>query len=53
MTNYILFENALQMLENAYLLSVIGLLAVSGIGIAAISLTEKEDIDVHHHNFFS
>ncbi len=41
MTTYILFEDALRMLANTYLLSVIGLIAVSGIGFMVVETIEK------------
>lgn len=42
MASYILFEHALEMLKNAYLASTLGLIAISGIGLAAIALVEKD-----------
>jgi hypothetical protein len=41
MTTYIFFDEALRMLTNAYLLSVILLIAGSGIGLAVIETIEK------------
>ncbi len=41
MDNYILFENALQMLVNAFLASVMFMIAASGIGLAVIESIEK------------
>lgn len=41
MTTYITFETALRMLENAYLASVILLLAASYLGLIAIDKIEK------------
>jgi len=41
MTNYIFFDTALQMLVNAYLVSVILLLATSAIGVVVIETIEK------------
>ncbi|HLO85591.1 MAG TPA: hypothetical protein VK203_11390 [Nostocaceae cyanobacterium] len=41
MTTYIFFDEALRMLTNAYLLSVILLIGGSGIGLAVIESIEK------------
>ncbi|BAY07163.1 MULTISPECIES: hypothetical protein [Nostocales] len=41
MTTYIFFNDALQMLTNAYLISAIVLIAASGIGLAVIETIEK------------
>ena len=41
MTNYISLEAALQMIENAYLASVVLLLAVSYFGLSGIERLEK------------
>jgi len=41
MTTYIFFEDALRMFTNAYLLSAVMLIAVSGIGLAVIETIEK------------
>jgi len=41
MTTYICFETALRMLVNAYLVSVVLLIAGSYIGLAAIETIEK------------
>jgi hypothetical protein len=41
MDNYILFENALQMLVNAFLASAMFMIAASGIGLAVIETLEK------------
>ncbi len=41
MTTYIFFDDALRMLANAFLISVILLFAVSGIGLAVIETIEK------------
>ncbi len=41
MTTYIFFDQALQMLTNAYLMSAILLMGVSGIGLAVIETIEK------------
>ncbi len=41
MDNYILFENALQMLVNAFLASAVFMIAASGIGLAVIETLEK------------
>ncbi|WP_179050660.1 hypothetical protein [Nostoc sp. TCL26-01] len=41
MTTYIFFGDALRMLTNAYLLSAVLLIAVSGIGLAVIETFEK------------
>jgi len=53
MATYILFETALEMLKNAYLASTLGLIAVSGIGLVAIALVEKDTpaskTQQHHH----
>ncbi|MES1021438.1 hypothetical protein ABN584_00875 [Gloeocapsa sp. BRSZ] len=53
MTTYILFETALEMLKNAYLASALMLIAVSGIGLAAIALMERDvptsDTHQQHH----
>ncbi|WNN87315.1 hypothetical protein [Gloeocapsopsis dulcis] len=42
MATYILFETALEMLKDAYLASTLGLIAFSGIGLAAIALIESD-----------
>ena len=41
MTTYIFFDEALQMLTNAYLISAILLIAASAIGLAVIETIEK------------
>ncbi|WP_298912282.1 hypothetical protein [uncultured Nostoc sp.] len=41
MTTYIFFDEALRMLINAYLISVVLLIAASGIGLAIIETIEK------------
>ncbi|BAY60948.1 MULTISPECIES: hypothetical protein [Nostocales] len=41
MTTYIFFNDALQMLVNAFLISAIVLIAASGIGLAVIETIEK------------
>ncbi|MEH1889221.1 hypothetical protein PQG02_08335 [Nostoc sp. UHCC 0926] len=41
MTTYIFFDEALRMLINAYLISVVLLIAASGIGLAVIETIEK------------
>lgn len=41
MTTYIFFDEALQMLTNAYLMSAILLIAASAIGLAVIETIEK------------
>jgi hypothetical protein len=41
MTTYIFFNDALQMLVNAFLISAIMLIAASGIGLAVIETIEK------------
>ena len=41
MDNYIFFEDALWMLVYAFLLSSVGLVAASGIGLAVIETIEK------------
>ncbi|MEH2015330.1 hypothetical protein [Nostoc sp.] len=41
MTTYIFFDEALRMLINAYLISVVLLIAASGIGLAVIEIIEK------------
>jgi len=41
MTTYIFFDRALYMLTNAYLLSVIALILISGVGLALIETIEK------------
>jgi hypothetical protein len=41
MTTYIFFCEALRMFTNAYLLSVVLLIAASGIGLAVIETMEK------------
>jgi hypothetical protein len=41
MTTYIFFSEALRMITNAYLLSVVLLIAASGIGLAVIETMEK------------
>ncbi|MCV3215977.1 hypothetical protein OGM63_21115 [Plectonema radiosum NIES-515] len=41
MNTYIFFNDALQMLVNAYLVSAILLIAASGIGLAVIETIEK------------
>ncbi|MDZ8053353.1 MAG: hypothetical protein RMX68_026010 [Aulosira sp. ZfuVER01] len=43
MTTYIFFNDALQMLTNAYLISAIVLIAASGIGLAVIETIEKTE----------
>jgi len=53
MTTYILFETALEMVKNAYLASALILIAISGIGLVAIALIERDvpNSDTHqqHH----
>jgi hypothetical protein len=53
MATYILFENALEMLKSAYLASALGLIAISGLGLVAIALVEKDTpaskTHQHHH----
>lgn len=41
MTTYIFFEDALQMLVNAFLISAVMLIAASGIGLAVIETMER------------
>jgi hypothetical protein len=41
MNTYIFFDDALHMLVNAYLVSVVLLIAASGIGLAVIETIEK------------
>jgi hypothetical protein len=41
MNSYIFFDDALRILVNAFLASVLLLIAVSGIGLAIIETTEK------------
>lgn len=41
MNTYIFFNDALQMLVNAYLVSAVLLIAASGIGLAVIETIEK------------
>lgn len=41
MGNYIFFEDALLMLVYAFLLSTVGLIAASGIGLAVIETIER------------
>jgi len=41
MNTYIFFNDALQMLVNAYLVSAVLLMAASGIGLAVIETIEK------------
>ncbi len=41
MTTYIFFDEALRMLTNAYLISVIVLIAASSIGLAVIETIDK------------
>lgn len=41
MTTYIFFDEALRILTNAFLLSVVLLIAGSGIGLAVIETIEK------------
>lgn len=41
MNTYIFFNEALQMLVNAYLVSAVLLMAASGIGLAVIETIEK------------
>nr|WP_039739662.1 hypothetical protein [Hassalia byssoidea] len=41
MNTYIFFNEALQMLVNAYLVSAVLLIAASGIGLAVIETIEK------------
>lgn len=43
MTTYILMETALRMLTNAYLLSLVLLIATSYIGLSAIEILESGD----------
>jgi hypothetical protein len=43
MTTYILFDDALRMLTNAYLISAILLMAASSIGLAVIETIEKTE----------
>lgn len=47
MDTYIFFETALRMLENAYLASVLTLIAVSGIGLVVLTTIEKPDEYIH------
>lgn len=44
MTSYIFFDEALQMLVNAFLASVLLLMAFSGLGLAVIETMEKTGI---------
>ncbi|MBD2777904.1 hypothetical protein [Iningainema tapete] len=44
MTTYIFFDEALHMLVKAFLMSVLLLLATSGIGLAIIDTIEKTNI---------
>ncbi|AKG20342.1 hypothetical protein [Calothrix sp. 336/3] len=44
MTTYILFDDALRMLVNAFLLSVGILIAVSGFGLAVVEIVEKAEV---------
>ncbi|MBR8834491.1 MAG: hypothetical protein DSM106950_10760 [Stigonema ocellatum SAG 48.90 = DSM 106950] len=46
MTTYIFFDDALRMLVKAFLMSVILLIAASGLGLAIIETIEKTDIHV-------
>jgi hypothetical protein len=41
MTTYIFFDEALRMLTNAYLISVVVLIAASSIGLAVIETIDK------------
>jgi hypothetical protein len=41
MTTYVFFDDALRMLVNAFLISVLMLIAASGIGLAVIETIEK------------
>ena len=43
MTTYIFFDTALQMLVNAYLVSVVLLLSVSALGLAVIEIVERDN----------
>ncbi|NJR76116.1 MAG: hypothetical protein HC773_26090 [Scytonema sp. CRU_2_7] len=42
MTSYIFFDDALRMLVNAFLASVLLLIAFSGLGLAVIETIEKQ-----------
>jgi hypothetical protein len=46
MTSYIFFDDALRMLVNAFLLSILLLIAFSGFGLAVIETMEKSGIRV-------
>lgn len=46
MTTYIFFDDALRMLVNAFLASVLLLIAGSGLGLAVIETFEKAGIGV-------
>jgi hypothetical protein len=47
MTTYIFFDDALLILVKAFLLSVVLLIAASGIGLAVIETVQKTDIGVN------
>lgn len=47
MDTYVFFETTLRMLENAYLASVLILIAVSGVGLAVIATIEKSEEYTH------
>jgi hypothetical protein len=51
MTTYVFFDEALRMLVNAYLVSVVLLIAASGIGLAVIDTMEKTGISDSGKNF--
>ncbi len=53
MTTYITVETALRMLANAYLVSVILLIAVSQIGLAVIEAIENPDENPQLPKWFS
>ena len=46
MTTYIFFDDALRMLVQAFLMSVVLLIAASGLGLAVIEMVEKTDVRV-------
>ncbi len=53
MTTYILMETALRMLTNAYLLSVVLLIATSYIGLSVIEIIEEGDTNPFKTNWFN
>lgn len=52
MTTYIFFDTALQMLVNAYLVSIVLLLSASAIGLAVIELVERDSNQLPKSKWF-